>query len=237
MNIRKNKDTFNRPDCWEYGLMTLKKEMVFSTVSQLEKVVKNLERLKTEKFNNLVVPDFTYQTLDHILTIEMDYIKGTMIQSIHHYNILYDELVERDSDYSWTDYTPDNFIVLNDRIYLIDLDAYGYIKYEDRKRKWESYFGIFAPIIRSYKGKHQMKVNLSCHNLEYLKLKKLLKFIFNAEVTRSISPHVACIDDLKFSNLEDTMNYLRELHVEMQSNMNLNTPRHQDRKDLLKKLR
>ena len=237
MNIRKNKDTFNRPDCWEYGLMTLKKEMVFSTVSQLEKVVKNLERLKTEKFNNLVVPDFTYQTLDHILTIEMDYIKGAMIQSIHHYNILYDELVERDSDYSWTDYTPDNFIVLNDRIYLIDLDAYGYIKYEDRKRKWESYFGIFAPIIRSYKGKHQMKVNLSCHNLEYLKLKKLLKFVFNAEVTRSISPFFARIDDLEFYNLKDTMNYLKELHEEMQSNMNLNTPRHQDRKDLLRKLR
>ena len=237
MIIRKNKDTYNRPDCWEYGFMTLKKEMVFSTVSQLEKVVKNLERLKTEKFSNVVVPDFTYQTLDHILTIEMDYIKGKMIQSIHHYNIIYDELVERDSDYSWTDYTPDNFIVLDDRIYLIDLDAYGYIKYEDRKRKWENCFGIFAPIIRSYKGKHQMKVNLSCHNLEYLKLKKLLKFVFNAEVTRSISPFFARIDDLEFSNLTDTMNYLKELHTEMQSNLNLNTPRHQDQKDLLKKLR
>ena len=237
MIIRKNKDTFNRPDCWEYGFMTLKKEMVFSTVSQLEKVVKNLERLKTEKFTNVVVPDFTYQTLDHILTIEMDYIKGKMIQSIHHYNIIYDELVERNSDYSWTDYTPDNFIVLDDRIYLIDLDAYGYIKYEDRKRKWEQCFGIFAPIIRSYKGKHQMKVNLSCHNLEYLKLKKLLKFVFNAEVTRSISPFFARIDDLEFSNLTDTMNYLKELHAEMQSNINLNTPRHQDQKDLLKKLR
>ena len=237
MIIRKNKDTFNRPDCWEYGFMTLKKEMVFSTVSQLEKVVKNLERLKTEKFTNVVVPDFTYQTLDHILTIEMDYIKGKMIQSIHHYNIIYDELVERNSDYSWTDYTPDNFIVLDDRIYLIDLDAYGYIKYEDRKRKWEQCFGIFAPIIRSYKGKHQMKVNLSCHNLEYLKLKKLLKFVFNAEVTRSISPFFARIDDLEFYNLKDTMNYLKELHEEMQSNMNLNTPRHQDRKDLLRKLR
>ena len=237
MIIRKNKDTYNRPDCWEYGFMTLKKEMEFSTVSQLEKVVKNLERLKTEKFSNVVVPDFTYQTLDHILTIEMDYIKGKMIQSIHHYNIIYDELVERDSDYSWTDYTPDNFIVLDDRIYLIDLDAYGYIKYEDRKRKWENCFGIFAPIIRSYKGKHQMKVNLSCHNLEYLKLKKLLKFVFNAEVTRSISPFFARIDDLEFSNLTDTMNYLKELHTEMQSNLNLNTPRHQDQKDLLKKLR
>ena len=56
---------------------------------------------------------------------------------------------------------------------------------EDRKRRWEDTYKIFAPIIRSYKGKHQMKVDLSCHDLEYLKLKKIflireqnLKFIF-----------------------------------------------------------
>ena len=237
MKIRTNNDPSARYDVWQYGSFSFRKEMVFSTVSQLEKVVKNLDRLKTEKFYNIVVPDFTYEVVDHILTIDMDYIKGQMIQSIHHYNIIYDELVERDSDYSWTDYTPENYIVHNDRIYVIDLDSYGYIKYEDRKRKWENSFGIFAPIIRSYKGKHQMKVNLSCHNLEYLKLKKLLKFVFNAEVTRSISPFFARIDDLEFYNLKDTMNYLKELHEEMQSNMNLNTPRHQDRKDLLRKLR
>ena len=88
MNIRYNKDPHNRYDCWEYGSFTLKKEMVFSSVKKLDKVVNNLNKLKNEKFYNVIIPDFTIEVNDHILQVEMEYVKGDYMQSIHHYNIV-----------------------------------------------------------------------------------------------------------------------------------------------------
>ena len=93
--------------------------MVFSSVAKLEKVVTNLNRLKWERFNNVVIPNYEYEINDHILIVEMDYVRGTYPRSIHHYNIIYDEFVERESDFSCTDLNPMNFIVNNDRVHLI----------------------------------------------------------------------------------------------------------------------
>ena len=237
MNIKNNKDPYNRYDVWEFSVLTIKKEMVFSNVSFLDKVVSNLKKLQEEKFYNVVVPDFSYNVNDHILSIEMDYVKGDFIRSIHHYNVVYDELIERKSDYSWTDYSPQNFIVKDDRIYVIDLDSYGFIQYEDRKRKWEKQFGIFAPLIRSYSGNKQLDAKLSCDDLSYLKLKRLLENVFNAKVERVEEDYFAKIDNSTYDNLEDVMTYLKLLYSYLQNEMDLNPPRHQQRKDILKELR
>ncbi len=237
MNIRYNKDPHNRYDCWEYGSFTIKKEMVFSNVAKLEKVVDNLNKLKLERFHNVVVPDFTVEVNDHILRVEMDYVKGDYMQSIHHYNVVYDELVTRDGDWSWTDYAPRNFIVKDDRIYVIDLDSYGYIKFEDRQRKWDESYGIFAPLIRSYRGKNQLDAKLSCSNLDYIRLRKLLVSVFNAKVERVEEKYFAKIDNSTYDNLEEVMSYLKLLYSYLQNEMDLNPPRHQQRKSILKDLR
>lgn len=237
MNIRYNKDPHNRYDCWEYGSFTLKKEMVFSSVKKLDKVVNNLNKLKNEKFYNVIIPDFTIEVNDHILQVEMEYVKGDYMQSIHHYNIVYDELVARDSDWSWTDYAPRNFIVRDDRIHVIDLDSYGYIKFEDRQRKWDESYGIFAPLIRSYRGVNQIDVKLSCNNLDYVRLKKLLINVFNARVERVEENYFAKIDNSTYNNLEELMSYLRLLYSYLQDEMNQNPPRHQQRKNILRELR
>tara|TARA_B100001029_G_C15005519_1_gene420858 strand:+ start:321 stop:1034 length:714 start_codon:yes stop_codon:yes gene_type:complete len=237
MNIKHNKDPYNRYDVWEFSVLTIKKEMVFSNVSFLEKVVSNLEKLQEEKFYNVVVPDFSYFINDHILSIEMDYVKGDYIRSIHHYNVVYDELIERESDYSWTDYSPQNFIVKDDRVHVIDLDSYGFIQYEDRKKKWEKQFGIFAPLIRSYRGNKQLDAKLSCDNLSYIKLKRLLENVFNAKVERVEEDYFAKIDNSTYDNLESVMSYLKLLYSYLQNEMDLNPPRHQQRKDILKELR
>jgi hypothetical protein len=236
-NIRYNKDKTHRYDCWEYGSFTIKKEMIFSNVGLLEKVVGNLKRLGWEKFHNVVIPEFEYKVNDHLLEIEMEYIKGDFIKSIHHYNVVYDELVERDSTYSWADYNPTNYIVKDDRIHVIDLDSFGYIEYEHRKAKWEKQFGIFAPLIRSYKGKNQLDAKLSCDNLHYIKLKRLLQKVFNAKVDRVEENYFAMIDGKTYDNLEEVMSYLRLLYNYLQIEMDTNTPRHQQRKDILKELR
>ena len=237
MNIKNNKDPYNRYDVWEFSVLTIKKEMVFSNVSFLDKVVSNLKKLQEEKFYNVVVPDFSYNVNDHILSIEMDYVKGDFIRSIHHYNVVYDELIERKSDYSWTDYSPQNFIVKDDRIHVIDLDSYGFIQYEDRKRKWEKQFGIFAPLIRSYSGNKQLDAKLSCDDLSYLKLKRLLENVFNAKVERVEEDYFAKIDNSTYDNLEEVMSYLKLLYSYLQNEMDLNPPRHQQRKSILKDLR
>jgi len=223
-------------DSWEFSSLTLKKEMVFSNVAKLEKVVKNLSLLKKEKFHNIVVPEFTYEINDHVLNIEMEYIKGFYIKSIHHYNIIYDELVEKESDFSCTDLHPNNFIVRNDRVYIIDLDSFGYITYENRLREWEKHYGISGPIIRNYKGELQMNVDLSCNNLDYLKLKRLLESLFNAKVTRSVSPYFASIDGTKFHNLQDTMQYLREYLIEIKLAINLKSNKPARRIEYIKTL-
>ena len=167
----------------------------------------------------------------------MDYVKGDFIRSIHHYNVVYDELIERKSEYSWTDYSPQNFIVKDDRIHVIDLDSYGFIEYEDRKRKWEKQFGIFAPLIRSYRGNKQLDAKLSCDDLSYLKLKRLLENVFNAKVERVDEDYFAKIDNSTYDNLESVMSYLKLLYSYLQNEMDLNPPRHQQRKDILKELR
>ena len=236
INSSKNLERHYKQDHWEYSSLTIKKEMVFSSVAKLEKVVSNLKRLSWERFNNVVIPNYEYSINDHILTVEMDYIRGHYPKSIHHYNIIYDEFVERQSNYSCTDLNPMNFIVNNDRVHLIDLDSFGYVDYEQRLQDWETHFGIFAPIIRHYKGKMQMKVDLSCNNLDYLKLKKLLEHIFNAKVSRSVSPYFACIDDTEFYDLESTMKYLRELYEEILSAIDLTHMKHAQRKNVLRTL-
>lgn len=237
MNIRYNRNNTYRYDCWEYGSFTIRKEMVFSNVAFVEKVVGNLKKLKSEKFHNVVVPEFQYKVNDHVLEIEMEYIKGDFIRSIHHYNVIYDELVERDSNYSWSDYNPQNFIVKDDRIYVIDLDSFGYIEYEHRKDKWERTFGIFAPLIRSYKGRKQIDAKLSCSDLDYIRLRKLLVSVFNAKVERVEEKYFAKIDNSTYNNLEEVMSYLRLLYTHLQNEMDQNPTRHQQQKDLLRQLR
>ena len=236
INSSKNLKRHYKPDKWEFSSLTIKKEMVFSSVAKLEKVVSNLNRLKWERFHNVVVPNYEYEINDHILVVEMDYVRGTYPRSIHHYNIIYDEFVERESDFSCTDYNPANFIVKDDRVYLIDLDSYGYIDHKARLQDWEMHYGIFSPIIRNYKGKMQMEVDLSCNNLEYLKLKKLLENLFNAKVSRSASPYFAHIDGTEFNSLEDTIKYLRELYEEILSAIDLTNMKHNQRKNVIRTL-
>ena len=237
MNIRYNRNNTYRYDCWEYGSFTIRKEMVFSDVAFVEKVVGNLKKLVSEKFHNVVVPEFQYKANHHLLEIEMEYIKGDFIRSIHHYNVIYDELVERDSNYSWSDYNPQNFIVKDDRIYVIDLDSFGYIEYEHRKAKWENQFGIFAPLIRSYKGCKQLDAKLSCSDLDYIRLRKLLVSVFNAKVERVEEEYFAKIDNSTYNNLEELMSYLRLLYTHLQNEMDHNPTRHQQQKDMLRQLR
>ena len=64
INSSKNLSRIHKHDKWEFSSLTMRKEMIFSSVAKLEKVVKNLILLQKEKFNNIVIPDFTYEVDD-----------------------------------------------------------------------------------------------------------------------------------------------------------------------------
>ena len=98
-------------------------------------LVNNLEKLKTDKFEKIFIPEFTYDVDGDELTIESEYIKGDYID-LRHMDILYDDLVMHRDTHSFHDYQFCNYIIRDDKIYAVDLDDYREINYTDRMKDW-----------------------------------------------------------------------------------------------------
>ncbi len=96
-------------------------------------MVDKLERLKNEKFEKILIPEFEYEVEGNILTQRVEYIKGRQCgMTVKKYrDKIYKEFVERDSDWTFCDFKYDNFIVVNgidkDKIYAIDFQSYNYL--------------------------------------------------------------------------------------------------------------
>ena len=105
-------------------------------------MVDKLERLKKEKFERILIPQFEYEVEDNIIIQKVEYIKGRkMGMTVEKYrNWIYQDLVERDSDWTFCDYYYDNFIVLDaeNKIYAVDFQSYDYMPSKDDRRKiWD----------------------------------------------------------------------------------------------------
>ena len=98
-------------------------------------LVNNLEKLKTDKFEKIFIPEFTYDVDGDELTIESEYIKGDYID-LRHMDILYEDLVMHRDTHSFHDYQFCNYIIRDDKIYAVDLDDYRKISYTDRMKDW-----------------------------------------------------------------------------------------------------
>ena len=98
-------------------------------------LLNNLEKLKTDKFEKIFIPEFTYDVDGDELTIESEYIKGDYID-LRHMDILYEDLVMHRDTHSFHDYQFCNYIIRDDKIYAVDLDDYREISYTDRMKDW-----------------------------------------------------------------------------------------------------
>tara|TARA_Y100001938_G_C7982200_1_gene374994 strand:- start:89 stop:604 length:516 start_codon:yes stop_codon:yes gene_type:complete len=112
------------------------------TEENTEMMVDKLERLKKEKFERILIPQFEYEVEDNIIIQKVEYIKGRkMGMTVEKYrNWIYQDLVERDSDWTFCDYYYDNFIVLDaeNKIYAVDFQSYDYMPSKDDRRKiWD----------------------------------------------------------------------------------------------------
>ena len=102
-------------------------------------MVDKLNRLKNENFNRVLIPNFDYTIQDNFLIYEVDFIKGYPLGTATEpfASIVKEDIVERDSDWTFSDYHMTNFIVeaQTDKLYAVDFQSYSYIP--DKNLRWE----------------------------------------------------------------------------------------------------
>ena len=100
------------------------KTITYQRKEQLRRVVLAMHKLKSENFSSIKIPLFDFSTEGMMLRYYAQYVKGIPI-SKWELMTLYDELVERDGDFSFTDYSFGNFIKNDDGIWAVDLNSYS----------------------------------------------------------------------------------------------------------------
>ena len=119
----------------------LKKIIHCGTLENKNAMVEKLDRLKTENFNRVFIPNFDYYVDDNTVTYDVDFIKGYGIGTLipKYANIVYEDIVKRKSDWIFYDLATINFIVEfgTEKIYAIDFQSYAYIPdHQVREDKW-----------------------------------------------------------------------------------------------------
>ena len=115
------------------------KTITYQRKEQLRRVVLAMHKLKSENFSSIKIPLFDFETDGMMLRYYAQYVKGIPI-SKWELMTLYDELVERDSDHSFTDYSFGNFIKNDDGIWAVDLNSYSETPMTMRKDLWNRRF-------------------------------------------------------------------------------------------------
>ena len=122
----------------------LTKTMHCHDSKNVDEMVNKLDRLKNEDFNRVHIPDFEYKVDGNILTYDTVFIKGWGVGTLIPYftNIIYEDIVQRDLDWTFDDYGSSNFIVEHntDRIFAVDFQSYNYLPNRDyRESKWKKF--------------------------------------------------------------------------------------------------
>ena len=121
---------------------TLTKKTECKTTEEFDAIIEKLDRLKNENFNRVLIPEFNYSIDHNKITQNVQFIKGYPVATFHpeYSNILYEDVVQRKSDWTFTDYSFMNFIVdkVTHKIYAIDFLSFQYCPSMDyRQYLWE----------------------------------------------------------------------------------------------------
>lgn len=101
--------------------------------------INKLNRLKEENFNRIKIPNFTYSVDNNIVSCSIDFIKGLYVSTSEQRTLIYQDVVCRDSDWTFSDYRDANFIIQEGTgdIFAIDFQSYRfYPQKEKRKVSW-----------------------------------------------------------------------------------------------------
>ena len=120
---------------------TIIKHKTYEFQEKFDRIVTRLNQLQKDKdtFAEIRVPSFSYTTKGLSIITTSEYIKGKFVG--HKFShILYRELVERESPWTFTDYTIGNFVHDEDNhVYCIDLESYKEMEISKRKELWNKY--------------------------------------------------------------------------------------------------
>ena len=122
---------------------TLTKKTECKTIKQFDAIIEKLDRLKKENFNRVLIPEFNYSIEDNNIIQNIQFIKGYSVATFHpeYSYILYEDIVQRKSDWTFIDYSFMNFIVdkYTHKIYALDFLSFKYCpSINDRQRLWET---------------------------------------------------------------------------------------------------
>lgn len=125
----------------------LTKTIEYNNTEILHRDIENLERLQEEKFVKIKVPEFTFEYKDNVLQYTCQFIKGKGC-NLKRMDYIYDDVVLRNSEYSFVDYDPSNFIRVyqgehdsrkeyGGSVYAIDLTSYQKMDIQKRIKFWK----------------------------------------------------------------------------------------------------
>ena len=135
----------NRPI--EVGFRFQKKLVFNKDTFDAEVWIERLERVKSQDFNRIKIPEFTYEIIDNEILFEIEFIKGRQLGATTFENwkdVIKEDLVNREDHWGFGDLKPENFIVEKntDQLYFVDFESYYPMNLEDRIREWEKYLKI-----------------------------------------------------------------------------------------------
>ena len=135
----------NRPI--EVGFRFQKKLVFNKDTFDAEVWIERLERVKSQDFNRIKIPEFTYEIIDNEILFEIEFIKGRQLGATtfkYWTEKIKDDMVHIDGDWGFSDLKPENFVVEKntDQLYFVDFESYYPMNLEDRIREWEKYLKI-----------------------------------------------------------------------------------------------
>jgi len=118
-------------------------------VHNSDELVTNLKQLSSEDLGLIKIPEFDFSHTSNEVTIESEYIKG-IYPHIHHMDQIKQQLVYRESEWSFSDYNYTNFKIhrFTEEIYAVDLDDFCKIDIPHRMASWQKARGIEVERIR-----------------------------------------------------------------------------------------
>ena len=103
-----------------------------------------LERLKSQDFNRIKIPEFTYEIIDNEILLEIEFIKGRQLGAttfMYWQHVIKEDLVDREDDWGFGDLKPENFIIerKTDTLYLVDFETYDPRDPQYKLLEWNKY--------------------------------------------------------------------------------------------------
>lgn len=121
------------------------KKLIFDKENfDTERWVERLERIKSQDFNRIKIPEFTYEIVDNEILFEIEFIKGRQLGATTFVNwkdVIKEDLVDKEDHWGFGDLKPENFVIEKntDTLYLVDFDTYDPRGRENKLLEWNKY--------------------------------------------------------------------------------------------------